>query len=65
MEIDCKFYHADFEHPKAYTVGELKEILAELPDDLRIKQGFEDGVKLIIYNHGFNPHLELEEIDED
>jgi hypothetical protein len=68
MKIAPKFYHADFENPRAYTVGELKEILVELPDDLAIKQGFEYGVALVIYNddnmYG-DSHLEFEEIEEE
>jgi len=66
MEINEKFYRLGTEgHPKIYTVGELKEILGELPDDLPIKQGFGDGVMLIVYNHDDGEdHLEFEEIED-
>jgi hypothetical protein len=44
-------YYSDDENPAAYTVGELKALLNELPDDLCIQQGFGDGVVLVVYNH--------------
>lgn len=35
-EIDKKFYRGDQERPMAETVGELKKLLNELPDELPI-----------------------------
>lgn len=52
MSIPKKFYHADEEHPIALTVGELKKVLAELPDTLFIQQGFGEGAQVVVYNHG-------------
>ena len=50
----------------AYTVGELKKVLEELPDDIPIQQGFEEGVHVVVYNALHEDiHLEFEEIDYD
>jgi hypothetical protein len=63
-EIPKMFYRGD-DHPEAQTVGELKMHLNDLPDDLPIHNGFNDGVMLIVFNHGKSDmHLGLEEIDE-
>jgi hypothetical protein len=64
--IHKKFYKAG-NHPSARTVGQLKAILQELPDDLRIEAGFGAAVQAIVYNHGQpDMHLELvEHEDED
>lgn len=46
----------------AYTVGELKEALKDLPDDIDIRQDHEPGVHVIVYNAGYtNTHLSFEE----
>lgn len=67
MEIPEYFYRlTNVGHPIAYTVGELKIHLADLPDDLKIKQGFNKGVELVVYNyHSADRHLEFNETDED
>lgn len=65
MNIPTKFYKQG-KHPTARTVGELKAILTELPDDLRIEAGFSSTVELVVYNHGTDDqHLEITEHDED
>jgi hypothetical protein len=65
MEIPKKFYHGD-DPPTAYTVGELKKVLDELPNDFPIMQGYESGVMVVVYNFGHEDvHLEFEEIEED
>ncbi|MFA5340164.1 MAG: hypothetical protein WC332_00160 [Clostridia bacterium] len=65
MRIPEKFYRGD-DHPKAYTVGELKKVLSELPDDFPIMQCFEEGVMIVVYNYNQEDvHLEFEEIEED
>lgn len=44
------------------TVGELKSVLAELPDDLSVKQGFSDTTDVLIYhNMAGVPHLGFED----
>lgn len=49
-EIPTKFYKANERQPTAATVGELKQILDELPDTLRVEVGF--GAALVsVYNH--------------
>jgi len=48
----------------AYTVGELKEVLNELPDDLEIRQGFDSGVQVTVFNVGYdNTHLSFEDYE--
>jgi hypothetical protein len=64
-KIDEKFYRGE-DHPTAHTVGELKQLLSELPDELGVQEGFNDGVRLVVYNHGrVDERLEFEEIDLD
>ena len=59
--IPEKFYKGD-KHPTARTVGQLKKILAELPDSLTIESDFGDDVELVVYNHGeSDQHLEIRE----
>ncbi len=61
MKIPEKFYKGS-KHPTARTVGQLKKILAELPDSLPIESGFEKRVELVVYNHGqSDQHLEIRE----
>ena len=38
----------------AHTVGELKKVLEELPDDIPIHQGFEKGVHLKFEENDYN-----------
>lgn len=64
MIIPEKFYKAEKPHPKARSVGQLKKILAELPDKLRVESSFGKYVQVVVYNHGKKDmHLELEEAD--
>ena len=61
------FYSSSKERPEAYTVGDLKEVLRRLPDNLRISCGFNQGVRIAVYNvncENKNPALEFEECDE-
>lgn len=47
-----------------YTVGELKEALKKLPDDIKIRQGFDYGVQIIVFNVGYdNTHLGFEDCE--
>lgn len=63
--IPEKFYRGDRPHPIAYSVGELKQILNELPDNLPIECSLDYGVKLTVYNHGTEDmHLQLEDTVE-
>lgn len=63
MNIPEKFYMAG-RHPVAYNVGDLKALLAELPDDLPVEDGWGLAPELVVYNHGsFNTHLQLREQD--
>lgn len=43
-------FRKDTDETDAYTVGELKELLKELPDDLEILQGFVDGCRVVVLN---------------
>jgi len=62
MTIDPKFYMGDITQPIAETVGELKAILQELPDDLPIEFGFGEAVQLVVFNHNKEDmHLSFEE----
>lgn len=66
MNIPEKFYHGDAPRPMAYTIGELKELLSELPDELGIESDWSAGVAVIVYNHGTPyEHLEFEEIEQE
>ena len=67
MNIPRKFYNVNEPgYPVVVTnVGELKEVLAELPDNLSVQLGFSNnGVEVIVYNMSPKfgpPHLELRE----
>jgi hypothetical protein len=66
-KIPPEFYSDSLSTPEAYSVGDLKEILQTLPDNLRINCGFSQGVMVVVYNvncEGKNPALEFEECDE-
>jgi hypothetical protein len=62
--IPKHFYHGD-NHPTVSTVGELREVLAELPNNLRVEAGFSKCAMLVVYNIASDPHLEIEEGDDD
>lgn len=65
MNIDKKFYKAG-KHPVAQNVGELKALLAELPDDLPLSDGWQNAPCLIVYNYGqHDVHLQLCEQEDD
>ncbi len=47
--IPKDFYDGN-EHPVALTVGEIKQALARLPDDLPVSQDFGEGAMLVVVN---------------
>jgi len=59
--INPRFYKDDQPRVIVETVGELKEWLSQLPDDLPVHQGFADSTKMTVYNVSDSPHLEFEE----
>jgi len=59
--ISPRFYKDDQPRVIVETVGELKEWLSQLPDDLSVHQGFSDSTKMTVYNISDNLHLEFEE----
>ncbi|MEN9635057.1 MAG: hypothetical protein RL077_3461 [Verrucomicrobiota bacterium] len=53
-------------HPTARNVRQLKKLLAELPDDLPVSDGWGKPPQLIVYNHGKDDmHLQLAEGDDE
>jgi hypothetical protein len=57
-----KFYKGDIDKPQAQNVGDLKKLLDELPNHLKIEQGFDKGVTLVVFNiRKNNPHLSFQE----
>ena len=57
-KINKKFYRGGSK-PRANTVGELKKILNELPEDL-ILDPYENGCSVIVYNVDSNIHVCVE-----
>lgn len=53
--------------PEAFTVGELIELLKELPERMIVESGFSPGVQLVVVNFKHDPHLEMRDVgfDED
>lgn len=51
--------------PTAFTVGELIELLKELPERMIVESSFSPGVQLVVVNFKHDPHLELRDIDDD
>lgn len=47
--IPEEFYRGD-NMPVVHNVGELKEQLSRLPDDLPLEAGFGDAVALVVFN---------------
>ncbi len=47
-QIPVKFYKGD--HPHVKNVGELKKLLEELPDSLKLKTGWNSGCALVVFN---------------
>ena len=59
-QIDKKFYGED-KHPRANTVGDLKTLLKELPDNLKISTNWNKGCALVVFNIDIDkdqPHQE-------
>ena len=56
--INKKFYRGD-NKLRAKTVGELKNILKELPDELELDP-YESGCSVIVYNIDSNVHVCVE-----
>jgi hypothetical protein len=65
--IPKKFTSSHLPSPTAKTVGELRTLLSELPDNLRVSIGFDSKVELAVYEVGTDAeHLLLDEaIDDD
>jgi len=57
-KIPKKFYRGD-NKPRANTVGELKKIINELPDDLPLDP-HENGCSVVVYNVDSNIHACVE-----
>jgi len=56
----------NYEFPTtAHLVGDLIALLHELPEDMEIQQGFNEGVNLLVSMHGDVDKLEFEEIEEE
>jgi len=63
--IPQKFYKAG-RHPSASTVGQLKALLAELPDDLAVRCSWGKPAELVVFKHGSDDmHLGLCESDDE
>ncbi len=71
-DVPKKFYNENGDgYPViAKTVGELKEVLKELPDDIAINQDYSEvgGCQVTVYNmnpkFGNKPHLEFQEVED-
>lgn len=64
-KIPKKFYTAG-KCPVVKNAGELKVILAELPDELPIEASFGRSVQVVVYNYKYDDcHLSIEEADEE
>ena len=65
MSIPDKFHKAG-KQPHATNVGQLKQLLTELPDDLSVQAEFGEPVELVVYNYGqWDQHLQIREHNED
>lgn len=58
-KIRGEFYKGDLDRPIAETVGELINLLLELPEDLPIDP-WDGGVAVIVYNVSSDAHLGFE-----
>ena len=71
-DVPRKFFNInEKEYPViARTVGELKTVLKELPDDIIINQGYsgKGGCQVTVFNmnpvFANYPHIEFQEIEE-
>lgn len=61
--VPAEFFSSKYERVVCETVAEVIEQLKRLPPHLVIKQGFETGVQLVVYNISAEPHLEFEEAE--
>jgi len=65
--IPIEFYNArkagELIYPIVYTVEQLIEQLEKLPKGLKIESNWDNGVKMVVYNVGNNPCLQLEDVD--
>lgn len=62
--IPDKFFKSKHQQPTACTVGELKRVLAELPDTLAVTGDFSEAVELVVFNRGReDEHLEIRDHD--
>lgn len=66
MNIDEKFTNGNLNQPVACTVGELIEILKELPPELPISDdGRHASMEVVVFNvDGDDTHMSLEQIEE-
>ncbi len=69
-DIPKRFYHGEHQRPRARTIGELKELLAQLPDDL--DTGDDErciSLELRVINLSKSapgqPYLTIEEVDDE
>lgn len=63
-DIIPKQYWSGNRKPKALTVQDLIDHLADLPKDLEIKVGFGDGCQLTVYNINTDSmRLSIDEVD--
>lgn len=64
--VPKKFWHDSEPTPVAFTVGSLIEVLKELPPELTITTGFNDGTMVCLYNiDRDNMHIELVELEPE
>lgn len=62
------FWNSDTPTPTAETIGELIDVLKQLPPEVTIKQGFGEGVSVTLYNIGGDfdgSHVEFGEVEEE
>lgn len=63
--IPTKFYKGE-DRPVANTVGELIEILKELPAELPVDQGFNNkGTVVVVFNVDSDPFVEFLEVEDN
>ncbi len=64
--IPDKFYTED-NYPRVRTVGQLKKLLAELPDALRLGDAWGGPLDLVVFNHGdgLGDYLQFCEVERD
>lgn len=64
MNIPEKFFKAG-KHPRAQNVGQLKKLLAELPDDLPVCDGWGGSPEVVVFNiRQDDRHLQLVDAHE-